>query len=387
MLRALSSIVSLSLLLSCGPLTPPSATPPQGLSCQRVIVPSGDLAEALGRAGAGDCVILPGGTYSGTFVLPEDVSLAASAGETVTLTDGEPVLTVRGGERSMVEGLSIVAGSGGGISIDPGPVRLVGVKVTQSQTNAISASCTRADCAEREVVLTNCELTQNAVGLRVTGARVKVEGGRIAEQAGTSLSAGSGIVASAGAVVALSAVTVEANENVGVLLDGAATRATIDGCAVKNNQGRGIWAQGQADDAGVATISVSGGEISGNALVGIGARDTSGLSVKDVLIKNTVAVRVPIDISHAEDVGDGVGLFSGTTNATLENVTLQDNARAQLLADGFGPNLRVVTSTLSGGRFRVVSQRSADALDVAPQLIDDAGVPLIVQSTAINLLP
>lgn len=374
------------LFLSCGPLSPPSAVPPQGLVCDRVLIPSHTLEETLALTVAGDCVILPAGTYSGSFVLPEDVSLAAATGAAVTLADGDPVLTVHGGARSLVQGLRIVAGEGGGIAIDPGPARLVGVKVTQAKKNAVSATCTRPDCAAREVVLTDCELSQSAVGLRVKGARVRVEGGRIAEQAGKSLSAGSGVVASEGASVTLAGVTVEGNENIGVLLDGAATRAALDACAVKNNQGRGIWAQGQSADAGV-TVSITGGEVSGNALVGIGARDAAGLFVKQVLVRDTAAVRVPIDIAHSEEVGDGIGLFSGTTAATLEEVTLQGNARAQLLADSFGANVKVLNSTLAGGRFRAVVQRSTQPLQLDAQLVDDAGVELTVQSTPITLLP
>jgi nitrous oxidase accessory protein NosD len=381
-------VFPLLVLISCGPLTPPATVkPPQGLVCDRVIIPPVSLGETLESATAGDCVILPSGTYSGAFVLPEDVSLAGADRATVILTGGDPVLTVRGGARTLVQGLRILPSGGGGIAIEPGPARLVGVTVTQSQKSALTATCTRADCADREVVLTDCELTQSAVGLRVKGARVRVEGGRIAEQAGRSLSAGSGVVASEGASVTMHGVTVEGNENIGVLLDGAATRATIDACVVKDNLGRGIWAQGQAADAGVVTVTVSGGEVSGNSLVGIGALESTGLLVRGVLVKDTLAVRVPIDIARSEDVGDGIGLFDGTTSATLENVTLQGNARAQVLAHGCGPDVKVLTPSLSGGRFRVVVQGASAPVQVEPLLVDDAGVELLVQSNSIVLQP
>jgi hypothetical protein len=238
------------------------------------------------------------------------------------------------------------------------------------------------------VVLTDCELTQSAVGVRVKGATLRVEGGRIAEQAGRSLSAGSGLVASDGASVSLNGVSVESNGNIGVLLDGSATRANLESCAVKNNRGRGIWAQGQqAADAGEVTVTVSGGEVSGNSLVGIGAVDSSGLLLRQVLVSDTLALKVPIDIAHSEDVGDGIGLFSGTTNATLENVTSQGNARAQVLAHACGLNVKMLNPTLSGGRFRVVVQGSSAPVQVEPALVDDAGVELLVQASSIVLLP
>ncbi len=378
---------SLLFLAACGPLTPPTPVLPQGLACEHILIPPVSLSETLATAVPGDCVILPSGTYSGTFVLPEDVSLAAADRATVILTDGDPVLTVRGGTRSVVQGLRIVAGAGGGIAIEPGPARLIGVAVSQSKKNALTATCTQSDCAEREVVLTDCELTQSAVGLRARGARVRIEGGRIAEHAGKSLSAGSGVVASQGASVTMQGVTVEGNENIGVLLDGAATRATLDACAVKNNLGRGIWAQGQAADAGVITVSVTGGEVSGNSLVGIGALESAGLLVRQVLVRDTLAVRVPIDIAHAEDVGDGIGLFSGTTNATLEDITAQGNARAQVIAHASGLNVKVLNPTMSGGRFRVVVQGASAPLQVESRLVDDAGVELLVQAATIGLMP
>lgn len=373
---------------ACGPLTPKlPVEPPSGLNCDRVIVPPVSLQETLGVAKAGDCIVLPSGTYEGTFVLPEDVSIAASAGAMVTLTGGDPVLTILGGARSVVQDLRIVAGEGGGIAIEPGPAQLIGVKVAQAKSEALTASCNTGDCGTREVTLTDCELTQSAVGLRVKGATVRVVGGRIAEQLGTSLSAGSGVVASGGAVVTLDNVTVEDNQNVGVLIDGAKTRATLASCHVMRNQGRGLWVQGQTADAGEVTVDVNGGEFVSNALVGIGARDTVGLRINGAAVKSTSMVRVPIDISRSEEVGDGVGLFAGATAVTLQNVTLENNARAQLLADEVGANVTVASTTATGGQFRAVVQRSVNVVEVDSTLVDDAGVSLFVKASAIGLSP
>ncbi len=374
-------------VLGCTPIMPfqGSAPVPQGLMCDRIIVASTSLGEALARATAGDCVILPEGTYSGSFVLPENVSLAASAGSDVTLTGGDPVLTIKGGRRSTLQGVRIVATGASGVAIEPGPASLIGVKVTQAQRSALVASCTN-DCADREVLLTDCELTQSAVGLRVSGAKVRLERGRVAEGVGKSLSLGSGVVASDGASVTLTGVVIEQNENVGVLLDGAATRATLDGCTIRNNAGRGVWAQGQVADAGETTVTVTGGEVSGNALVGIGARDTSGLLIRQASVLATRAVPVAIDFNRSENVGDGIGLFTGTRGSTIEGVVLSDNARAQLLADGSGANV-AVAGTMSGGRFRVVVQRESAPVQVEQRLVDAPGAELTVKSALIGLEP
>lgn len=376
----------LLVVAGCTPIMPFQPPPPQGLMCDRIVIPPGALEGALKSASAGDCIILPSGTYSGSFVLPENVTLAASEGAMVILTGGDPVLTVKGGSRSIVRGVRIVGGSGSGIAIEPGPVQLISVAVTQSQQSAITATCSRPDCAEREIAMTDCEVTQSAVGLRVVGARVSVEGGRIAEQLGTSLSSGSGVVASDGAALTLRNVTIERNQNIGVLLDGAATRATVDGCTIRENTGRGLWAQGQAADAGVQTVTVTGGEISGNSLLGIGTRDSSGLVIRQTRILTTKAVRVPIDISTSEDIGDGIGLFTGTRAVTIEGVVAENNARAQVLADGSGLGV-TVSGTVSGGRFRVVVQRPVAPVMVEQALVDAPASELLVRAAAIGLAP
>lgn len=355
--------------------------------CDRLSIPAGSLTDTLAAAQPGDCIILPAGTYEGSFVLPEDVSIAASAGADVTLTGGDPVLSIVGGRRSVVQGLKILAGQGGGIAIEPGPAQLIGVKVSQAKDEALLATCTREDCDEREVVITDSELTQSGVGLRVKGAKVRVSGGRIAEQLGTSLSAGSGVVASGGANVQLDNVLVEDNQNVGVLIDGAATRASLTSCNVKHNLGRGLWVQGQTADAGEVTVDVNGGEFNDNALVGIGARDTVGLRVTNAAVKSTTMVRVPVDISRSEDVGDGVGLFNGARAITLQGVTLENNARAQLLADSVGSDVKIESTTFTGGQYRAVVQQTAEAVQVDAMALDDAGVRLFVNAAAIGLTP
>lgn len=387
-LRALCSLVLVVLGSRCAPLSPPSkVSPPTGLMCAQLVIPSGSLTDTLAAAVAGDCVVLPAGTYEGSFVVPGDVSLVGALDAGVTLTGGDPVLSVRGGTRSVIQGLHIAATGEVGIAIEPGPVRLIGVKVTQASKNGLTATCTRGDCETREVSLTDCELAQNGVGLRLKGARVRVEGGRIAEQTGTSLSSGSGIVASDGATLQVVNATIEGNQNIGVLVDGALTRATFEQTNVRNNLGRGLWAQGQVADAGEATVRITGGEFTGNALVGIGARELTGLVISDATISSTTTVRVPIDISRFEDVGDGVGLFAGASKVTLERVTMQNNARAQLLADAVGADVQVVNSTATGGRFRAVVQHASSSVQVDTALVDDAGVDLIILANPVGLLP
>ncbi len=371
-------------VLSCSGLSSHLGAP-AGLVCDRLLVPSGTLTDALAKAKPGDCVLLATGTYEGAFVLPRDVSLAGSDDATVVLkaNGAEPVLRIEGGTRSVVRGLKIIAGEGIGIAIDPGPASLLGVTVTQSTRSAVTSTCTRPDCDQRGVTFKDCIFTANAVGLDVAGATVTVEGGRIADQHGGSLSSGSGVVASAGANLTLKGVTIENNENVGVLIDGPATRAMVEGCTVNGNKGRGVWIQGPV---GAGAITVWGGQFTGNSLVGIGARDTSGLTIRNVTVADTQLVKVPIDLSAFENVGDGIGLFFGTRSTTLEGIVARGNLRAQVIADQCGDGVKVA-GDLTGGQYKLVVQRTASPVDAPAASLDVPGRELTVKGDPIGLMP
>ncbi len=366
-------------LCSCSGLYTP--VKPVGLSCDRIKAAGSGLSEALASASAGDCVIAAGGTWTGSFVVPVDVSLAASEGERVVLKgDGSarPVLSVLGGARSSVRNIQIETSGGGGIVIDPGPANLYGVGIAGAAQAALTASCMRGGC-DGETVVQNTQLTKCASGLVVkAGARVRVEGGRIAQMGGAGLTDGSGVIAFGGARLAMNGVTVEDNQAVGVLVDGTSTSAALSNCMVKNNGSRGVWIQ-HATDGGV---SVTGGEVTGNALVGIGARDSNGLTFSGVTVQDTKAVRVAIDLATFEDVGDGIGLFTGVKDVTMASIVSRRNARAQILADEIGGSIRVGTPDVSGGLFRVVVQRTSQAVEVAPEVLDAPGRLLTVDNSA-----
>lgn len=370
---------ALLVLSACDGLTT-GVKAPQGLVCDRIKAVGQDLSAALGAAQAGDCIIAPEGTWVGSFVVPSDVSLAASEGDRVVLkgTSGDaPVLRVVGGARTNVRNVIVQTSGGGGIAIDPGPANLVGVSITGASADALTASCTRGDCSG-ENVLEDSELTDSASGVVVQRATLRIERGRIAGMSGTGLADGSGVVAFDGAQLAMNGVLVEGNQTIGVLVDGAQTRATLTDCTVRNNNGRGVWIQ-RVTDGGV---TVSGGEVSGNALVGVGAREAAGLTVSGTQVLSTRAVRVQVDLSTQEDVGDGVGLFTGVRDAVVENVVSTGNARAQILADGIGAQVAVRSPTVSGGLYRVVSQRSTFTLEAPSGLFDNPGRPLHVEAAA-----
>ncbi|MBL8952388.1 MAG: right-handed parallel beta-helix repeat-containing protein [Myxococcaceae bacterium] len=373
--------LAVALLLTSTACGLQSAKPPAGLVCDSFTVIGEGLSEALTAARPNECVILLSGTYAGAFELPSDVSLAAANGAMVMLTgdgSGKPVLTVRGGLRSTVRGLKIDSSRGDGVAIDPGPVNLIGVTVQgDTSRSALTSTCTKGTC--EQVTLEDTELVKCSTGLLVAGGVVRMVRGRVAEMGGSGLSDGSGVVASRGARVTLESVTVEGNKQAGVLVDGEATALTLDQTHVRANLERGVWVQ-NAPDGGV---QIMGGTISENRLVGLGVRDSSGLTLTSVEISATQLVEVPVGVGAKENVGDGVGLFEGARDIVLDLVRTTGNGRAQILADGSGAGVRVNPSEVSGGQFRVVVQRGATALEVPPALIDTPGRELATKSAAV----
>jgi hypothetical protein len=371
---------ALLVLAACDGLTT-GVKAPQGLTCVRIKAAAPDkLTEALAAAGDGDCVIAPEGTWVGSFTVPSNVSLAASEGERVVLRgDGSdnPVLRVMGGERTSVRNVVIDTSGGGGIAIDPGPAALIGVSISGTSKNALTATCTREDCPG-ESSLEGSELTAAAAGVKVSKVALRIENSRIANIQGTALGDGNGVVAFDGAKLTMKSVQVENNGAIGVLVDGYTTSAALTDCTVAGNGSRGVWIQ----RATQGSVSITGGEVTNNALVGIGARDSANLSIVGTQIRSTRSVRVQVDLSTREDVGDGIGLFSGVHDAVIENVLSRDNARAQLLADGIGAKVSVRTPDVSGGLYRVVSQRSIFTLEAPPAVVDNPGKDLYVEASA-----
>jgi hypothetical protein len=370
-------------LAACGGLHSAPAIP-SGLVCDGLLTPSGTLAETLSAARAGDCVILPAGTYTGAFVVPEDVSLAGSEGAAVVLSgDGskQPVLTIHGGPRSSVRNLKVATSAGDGIAIDPGPANLVGVTVTNAQENALSSTCTQPDCDQRGVTLEDVDLLSSASGLHVVGSAIDVTRGHVSQMSGPRLADGSGVIATQGAHLSLHGVAISDNAQIGVLVDGAMTQASLDDCTVTGNVGRGVWVQGVTDGG----VSIARGLISANGLVGVGVRQSSAVTMTDVEVANTLLVPVPAGVGHNELVGDGVGLFSGASTVVLQGLNAHGNARAQILADQCGDGNQVLAPQVAAvdGGYRVVIQRTSSVVEVPAALVDRLDAGLVVESDAV----
>ncbi len=246
-------------------------------------------------------------------------------------------------------------------------------------------SCEGTSCPDEPTTVKDVAIARCNIGLWAYGAKVRVEGGRIAESRALSLTGGHGVIASHGAALELVGTTVEDNAEVGVLLDGANTTALLDGVTVSKNQGRGAWAQKLSGTEASPRLRITGGTFAANRLVGIGARESSGLLIERTTVRDTVTLEVAVDFSTREHIGDGIGLFAGTAATRIAEARLESNGRAQLLVDEGGQGISVRDSTLAGQLYRAVVQRTSATVDVPSSELSNPGRNLGVSAAPVPL--
>lgn len=375
--RSLSLFVfaaALGLPLGCAPAAPLRASPE--LECNRVIGATpepGSLEAALARAATGDCVVASEGTYTGAFIVPEGVTLAAEEGGAVDFvgTDADqPALRLGPRSGSTLYKVRVRSAEGVGILVEGGPARLLDVTVEEAQKTALLVTCDPPCIEEGQAVeLRDPTLMTSANGLWIRGAFVQVEGGSSTRHSSNSLSSGIGVIASHGARLEMSRTRVEDNQEVGVLVDGALnTGATLRSMKVMNNRGRGIWAQGLLGSDEDIRLRVEGPEmvVEGNRITGIGARDSRGIIIVNTRVAQTLAVEVPVGIGQTASVGDGIGLFAGSGSTRIDQVLLEDNGRSQALVDQGSTGIIIVNTRTGGGQYGVVVQRTPVEVSAPP---------------------
>lgn len=112
-------------------------------------------------------------------------------------------------------------------------------------------------------------------------------------------------------------------------------------------------------------LTIEGGELSDNALAGIIARDSTGISLHDLSIRDTRLATTVVDTGSAE-VGDGIQLTGSTDDVDVDTVTLSGNQRAGLLIDlhggtGAGVHLAGLTVDGTGDQYGVIAQDGTPA--------------------------
>jgi hypothetical protein len=341
-------------------------TPP-GILCTvtSVAADSDALTRALASTEPGGCVVLKAsGTYAGVFEVRAGLSLVSEAGTRATLSGGatsQPVVKLN--EGAQLASVDVVNASGVGVAVYGSKATVRDVKVTGARSAALAVLC-KQGCEGGTVSLTDVVLEKSTLGLWVSGARLSMKGGRSAGHESTSLSAAAGVIGQDGAKLDLDGVTVEKNMGVGVLIDGAATTASIKNGTVSENAERGVWAQRVAGTLDAPALRIEGSQLTKNRIVGVGALESRGIIIVGGRIGDTVAAPLVTNLASTEQVGDGVGLFAGSTDFKLESTALEANARAAGIVDGSERGIIIVGGKVAAGesgiKFVVQNSKGAD---------------------------
>jgi hypothetical protein len=291
---------------------------------------------ALAGAAPGACVILRAGSYAGPFQVPTGVTLMAQTGARATVTGGtvqDPALTLA--EGAHLELVDVIDAAGVGIAVRASSAVVSSVTVSGAKSAALAVLCTAGapGCASGTVALADVRLGRSTLGLWVSGAHVSWKGGASTGHAGTALSAAAGVVAQGGAKLDLENVTVEKNQGVGVLVDGATTTASIKNAIINENGERGVWAQRLAGTLEAPALTIEGTQVTRNRIVGVGALESHGIIIVSGRISDTVEAPLVTNLSTNELIGDGLGIFAGSSDLKIDTV-FEANARTAGIIDG-----------------------------------------------------
>ena len=316
---------------------------PDGVTCVSRVDGGSDgagLSSALSAAKPGSCVVLSSQTYTGNFKVPAGVTLVSARDGRATIVGASassPAIELAGGAGSLLQGLDVLRSAGVGIAVRGGAAKLSDVNVEGAKSAALAILCGGAECLNdaHVVILDGVHLKKSAMGMWVSGARVTMNGGECTDHASDGLAASAGIVAQSGARLELTGVAVERNQGVGILIDGqGGTTGVLRDMIVSNNSERGIWAQKLTGTLAAPSLRIEGNTvIEANRIVGLGAAESHGIIFVGGKINGTTSAPVVTDLGQTEQVGDGLGLFSGSGDVRIENVSLTANARASGLID------------------------------------------------------
>ena len=364
-----------------------AASPPDGVACNNVVQAKNEqsLIRGAANAGAGGCVVVSGAVTSASpVIVGEGVTLVGAKGAraSIAVTDAVGSSAIYLGRGAKLGNLDVVASPKVGVSLTGTDVKIFDVKVTGAK-NAGIAVLPVTDAID--VSLEDVIAEKNGYGVYANGAGVKLamKGGRISENGGTSLSAGAGLVVFGGARAELDGVTVEKNEGTGILLDGAKTRAVIKASTVSENRERGIWAQGLQGALDAPALEVHDTQI---RIVGMGGVELKGIIIVGGSVKETVASPVPTNLATNELIGDGLGIYAGSTDFKIEHTNFASNERAAGVVDGSEVGIIIVGGKVDPGpglKF-VVQNSKADVqiADVDKSVVDK---PLGISAPKIKL--
>lgn len=355
---------------ACSSDSSTSVAVPEGVACARTVAASSaDAAKAaLADASAGTCVVLSAGTYAGPLTVPAGVALVSSSSSSgggrasISGGMGESAVVALGAGASLVD-VDVANGSNIGVTVRGASATVRNVTSRTNKIGALAVLCDAA-CDAGSVELTDVVLEKSAIGLYVSGASVRMKGGRSAEHGGSSLSGGFGVVAVGGAKITLDGTVVEKNVGTGVVLDGEKTTASLVAATVSENAERGIWVQRAAGTIDAPALRLENTTITKNRIVGVGAFESRGIIIVGGKVSETIAAPLVTNLAKTEDVGDGIGLFGNSSDFKLDGTEVALNARAAGVVDGSERGIIIVggkvTASASGFKFVVQNSVGAD---------------------------
>jgi hypothetical protein len=127
-------------------------------------------------------------------------------------------------------------------------------------------------------------------------------------------------------------VVVEKNLGVGVLIDGPTTTARLQSTTVAEGE-RGVWIQRVAGTLGAPAVSIIDSQIVRNRIIGVGAMESRGIIIVGGRVAETTLAPAQTNLQTNEQVGDGVGIFAGSTDFRIDGSAIEQNGRAAGLID------------------------------------------------------
>jgi hypothetical protein len=370
-----------------------SGRAPEGLSCESSQSASDTDAarSALASAKQGSCVILTGASYAGPFAVPAGVAIAASSGSRATISGGtekEPAVTLA--EGSALANVDVTGARGVAIAVRAGSASITNVKVSGAKTAALAVLCQGDPCASGVVQALDSTFEKSGLGVWISNAHVVLKGGKSSEHSSESLSAAAGVVVQNGAAVTLEGFTVEKNQGAGVLIDGASTKAVIKGSTISENGERGVWIQRTVGTIDAPAVRIEESQLVKNKIVGLGSVEARGIIVIGGRVAETVAAPVVTNLATTEQVGDGVGIFGGSTDVKIDGSTLEANMRAAGVVDGSDRGIIVIGGNVAAGPsgLKIVIQNTKDTDVQVPEANKSTTTkPLGVSAPKLQLPP
>jgi hypothetical protein len=354
------------LAASCDEQLPVADVPaPQGLDCSAVVIArdSAQLVQALAGAASGDCVLLETNTYAGSFQVPVGVTLAAQTGAEPLLTlpedaDEHLVLSLLG-EGALVDGIVIEGRSAledDGIVLDSGAsARNATVRHTSV---AVTVSCSSGDCSNATLTeLLNLDLEENTSGLAIRGGPVAMRNVQIDDSGYGDGYPGTALSVSGGATVEAEDVTISNNNGIAaVVVDGTGgTSVQFSRLTLTQNDSHGVRAQFLEGTPETPALTLIDSLLEGSQGVALGALDSRGIVIRNTTLRDT-RLAMTISGSTGVEVGEGIVLAGQTGAVTLEDVTLSNNGRCQMLIDDAGTAFMSGARRRRPGQYRVVAE-------------------------------